>query len=121
VQLASAEPDVPPATQIDRCEVDPVARPSGGAFSSLRVSCDDVLEFLAKGKVVSASQWRHVYSHVAFGDRTGRLTLRDRTVLRSLVRPGGLAYLEWPDGHKTYLVRCCVEGPSGIAPGGTRP
>jgi hypothetical protein len=121
VQLASAEPDVPPATQVDRCEVDPVARPSGGAFSSLRVSCDDVLEFLAKGKVVSASQWRHVYSHVAFGDRTERLTLRDRTVLRSLVRPGGLAYLEWPDGHKTYLVRCCVEGPSGIAPGGTRP
>ena len=80
-----------------------------------------MLEFLAKGKVVSAAPWRHVYSHVAFGDRTGRLTLRDRTVLRSLVRPGGLAYLEWPDGHKTYLVRCCVEGPSGIAPGGTRP
>jgi hypothetical protein len=121
VQLASAEPDVPPATQIDRCEVDPVARTSGGAFSSLRVRCDDVLEFLAKGKVVSASQWRHVYSHVAFGDRTGRLTLRDRTVLRSLVRPGGLAYLEWPDGRKTYLVRCCVEGSSGIAPGGTPP
>ena len=62
-------------------------------------------EFLAKGKVISASQWRHVYSHAAFGDRTGRLTLRDRTVLRWLVRPGGLAYLEWPDGRKTYLVR----------------
>ena len=77
-------------------------------------------EFLAKGKVVSASQWRHVYSHVAFGDRTGRLTLRGRTVLRWLVRPGGLAYLEWPDGRKTYLVRCYVLGSSGIAPGGTR-
>ena len=112
---------MPLATQIDRCEVDPVATTSGGAFSSLRVSCDDVLEFLAKGKVVSASQWRYVYSHVAFGDRTARLTLRDRTVLQSLVRPGGLACLEWPDGHKTYLVRRCVEGPSGIAPGGTRP
>jgi len=62
-------------------------------------------EFLEKGKVISASQWRHVYSHVAFGDRTGRLTLRGRTVLRRLVRPGGLAYLEWPDGRKTYLVR----------------
>jgi hypothetical protein len=58
-----------------------MTRTSGGAFSSLRVSCDDVLEFLAKGKVVSASQWRYEYSHVAFGDRTGRLTLRDRTVL----------------------------------------
>ena len=103
MQLASAEPDVPPATQIDRCEVDPVARTSGGVFSSLRVSCDDVLEFLAKGKVVSASQWRHVYSHVAFGDRTGRLTLRDRTVLRSLVRPGGLA-----------------SRPDGLEPGGER-
>ncbi len=121
VQLVSAEPDVPLATQIDRREVDPVATTSGGAFSSLRVSCDDVLEFLAKGKVVSESQWRHEYSHVAFGDRTARLTLRDRTVLQWLVRPGGLACLEWPDGRKTYLVRCCVEGLSGIAPGGTRP
>jgi hypothetical protein len=121
VQLASAEPDVPPATQVDRCEVDPVARPSGGAFSSLRVSCDDVLEFLAKGKVVSASQWRHVYSHVAFGDRTGRLTLRDGTVLRWLVRPGGLAHLEWPDGRRTYLVRCCAERSSGTSAGGISP
>jgi len=57
-------------------------------------------EFLEKGKVISASQWRHVYSHVPFGDRTGRLTLHGRTVLRRLVRPGGLAYLEWPDGRK---------------------
>ena len=46
---------MPPATQIDRCKIDPVARTSGGASSSLRVSCDDVLEFLAKGKVVSAA------------------------------------------------------------------
>ncbi len=90
---------MPLATQIDRREVDPVATTSGGAFSSLRVSCDDVLEFLAKGKVVSESQWRHEYSHVAFGDRTARLTLRDRTVLQWLVRPGGLACLEWPDGR----------------------
>ena len=79
-------------------------------------------EFLAKGKVVSASQWRHEYSHgrheyshVAFGDRTGRLTLCDRAVLRWLARPASPP-LEWPDGRKTYRVRCCVEGSPRIAP-----
>ena len=120
-RLVAAEQEVPPATQVDRCEVNPAAGTSGGSFSSLRVSCDDVLEFLAHAKVVSESQWRHEYSHVAFGDRTGQLSLRDRTVLRWLVRPGGLAYLEWFDGRKTYLVRCCREGAAGTSPGGNRP
>ena len=110
-QLLAAELEAPPPAQIDRCEADPVTGTSGGAFSRLRVSCDDVLEFVARAKVVSESEWRHEYSHVAFGDRIGRLTLRDGTVLRWLVRPGGLARLEWPDGRATYLVRCCAERP----------
>jgi hypothetical protein len=120
-RLIAAESGVPSATQIDRCEADPVAGTSGGAFSRLRVSCDDVLELLAHAKVVSESEWHHEYSHVAFGDRSGRLTLPDGIVLTWLVRPGGLAYLEWPDGRKTYLVRCCVDRPSGAAPKGTQP
>ena len=120
-QLLAAELEVPPPAQIDRCEADPVTGTSGGAFSRLRVSCDDVLEFVARAKVVSESEWRHEYSHVAFGDRIGRLTLRDGTVLRWLVRPGGLARLEWPDGRATYLVRGCAERPPGEGGAPTRP
>lgn len=120
-QLLASELEVPPPAHIDRCEADPVTGTSGGAFSRLRVSCDDVLEFVAHAKVVSESAWRHEYSHVAFGDRTGRLTLRDGTVLRWLVRPGGLARLDWPDGRATYLVRCCAERPSGEGEAPPRP
>src|SRR4029079_16934338 len=110
-QLLAAELEAPPPAQIDRCEADPVTGTSGGAFSRLRVSCDDVLEFVARAKMVSESEWRHEYSHVAFGDRTGRLTLRDGIVLRSLGPPGGLSRPDWPDGRATYLVRCCAERP----------
>jgi hypothetical protein len=111
--LLAAEPEVPPTSRIDRCVVDPLVGTSGGPFASLRVTCDDVVAFLERAKVVTEWQWRHEYSHVAFGDRTGRLTLQDGTVLRWLVRPGGLASLEWPDGRKAYLVRCCGERPPG--------
>ena len=105
--LLAAEPEGPSVGQIARCDVDPVEGAPSGAFASLRVSCEDVKGFLARARAVTEWQWFHEYSHVAFGDRTGRLALRDGTVLRWLVRPGGLAYLEWPDGRKTYLVRCC--------------
>lgn len=107
--LLAAEPDVPSQAHIAGCDVDPVSGTPGGAFANLRVGCEDVVELLARARVVSEHQWRHEYSHVAFGDRTGHLTLRDGSVLRWLVRPGGLAVVEWPDGRRTYLVRCCAE------------
>jgi len=105
--LFAAESELPPVGQIAPCDVDPVEGTPSGAFASLRVGCEDVKALLARARAVTEWQWLHKYSHGAFGDRTGRLTLRDGTVLRWLVRPGGLAYLEWPDGRKTYLVRCC--------------
>jgi hypothetical protein len=119
--LFAAALEVPPAAQIGGCEADPVARTSSGAFANLRVSCEDVVDLLAEARVITERQWRHEYSHVAFGDRTGRLTLRNGTVLRWLVRPGGLAFLEWPDGQRTYLVRCCGGRPREAAPGPPQP
>jgi hypothetical protein len=105
----AAEPQIPTDAQIARCSADPVPKTGDRYFANLRVTCDDVRQFLAQAHVVSEWEWQHQYSHVGSGDRTGLLILRDGTTLRWMVRPGGLAYLESSDGHKAYLVRCCLE------------
>jgi hypothetical protein len=114
-RLIAGELQVPSAAQIANCSVDPVAKTSNGAFSKLSVTCADVSEFLSKAHAVSEWQWLHEYSHVALGDRSGRLTLHDGTALRWMIRPGGLAYLEFADGRKVYLVSCCLKRPSNNA------
>jgi hypothetical protein len=113
--VAAGEPLVPTAAQIANCSADPVARTSEGQFSNLNVTCSDVTEFLGAADVVSEWQWLHGYSHVAFGDRTGRLTLHDGTELHWMIRPGGLGYLEFADGRNVYLVRCCLKRSSNDA------
>jgi hypothetical protein len=119
--VVASEPGVPTAEQIASCRTDPVARTSAGHFSNLSVTCSDVTEFLGAADVVSAWQWFHGFSHVAFGDRTGGLTLRDGTELRWMIRPGGLGYLEFVDGRKVYLARCCSKRSSNTAAETTSP
>ena len=114
-RLVAGELQVPTAAQVANCSVDPVAKTSNGHFSNVRVTCADVREFLSKAHVVSEWKWLHEYSHVAFGDRMGHLTLHDGTSLRWMIRPGGLAYLESEDGRKLYLVSCCLKRPSNNA------
>lgn len=110
-QLIAGELQPPTAAQIASCSVDPVPKVPDSYFAKLKVTCADAREFLSKAHVVSERQWLHEYSHVAHGDRTGRLVLHDGTSLRWLIRPGGLAYLEFADGHKVYLVNCCLKLP----------
>jgi len=97
---------VPGKAEITSCSSE-AATSTSDYWRSFTVSCQDLLRFLAEAKVVSAAKWAHEYSHVAGGDRYGNLALADGTRLRWMVRPGGLAWLEWPGGQKTYLVSCC--------------
>ena len=62
---------------------------------------------------VGEEHWKHGYSHVAFADRTGQVTLKDRRTIRWLVRPGGLACLEFPGGAKMYLAAEKTDWPVG--------
>lgn len=110
--VAAGDPLIPTVPQIADCSADAVAGPSTSHFSNLNVTCSDVTAFLGAADVVSEWQWLHGYSHVAFGDRTGRLTLIDGTELRWMIRPGGLGYLAFPDGRRAYLVGCCRKPPS---------
>jgi hypothetical protein len=108
-RLIAGELQVPTAAQIASCSADPVANASNSYFWKLRVTCADFMEFLSQADVVTEEQWLHNYSHVGDGDRTGRLTLHGGSVVRWMVRPGGLAYLEFAEGRKIYLARCCKQ------------
>ncbi|MGI8602046.1 MAG: hypothetical protein ACR2OZ_03505 [Verrucomicrobiales bacterium] len=55
--------------------------------------------------VVTREQWIHDYSHVGGGDRTGTITVKDKTKIQWFVKPGGLAHLTFPDGTKICLVQ----------------
>ena len=97
--------NIPAANEIERVTPDTVAPGPIDHFKDFRIGRADVLEILRKYHRVAEEEWLHNYSHVAFGDRTGTLTLRDRSIVRYMVRPGGLATLSFADGRKLFLAR----------------
>jgi len=74
-------------------------------FKDFKVERKDIEEVLCKWHRISQEHWRHGYSHVAFGDRTGKIKLKDGTAIRWMVRPGGLAVLTFQDGTVLYLAK----------------
>lgn len=74
-------------------------------FKDFKVQRKDIEEVLRKWYRVSQEHWQHGYSHVAFGDITGTIKLKDGTAIRWMVRPGGLATLTFQDGTVLYLAK----------------
>ena len=83
---------------------------SADYFKGFRVTQKDFDVILKDYFQVSEEHWRHNYSHVAFGDRTGHVILKDDRNIRWMVRPGGLAWLEFPSGQRIYLARSRLIG-----------
>lgn len=111
--LGSSCPDSLPRGQRDSLVIvqftadSALPAPTGARhFESFRVDSAGLAAILQHWFAVSRQNWEHNYSHVAFGDRTGSARLRSGHTVRWLVRPGGLAFLEYPDGHRIYLVSC---------------
>ena len=96
-------PRVPVEKEIDRVTPDPVHRGPNDYFKDFKIEKSDLLKILRDYDVIPEREWLHNYSHVAFGDRTGTITLRDGTKFKYMVRPGGLATLTFPDGQKLFL------------------
>ena len=84
---------------------DPVPESMPDTFKDFKVTAKDFTAILRGYVEVDKQRWLHRYSHVAFGDRTGHVVLEGGEKIRWLVRPGGLAWLEFPGGEKMYLVR----------------
>jgi hypothetical protein len=68
---AAEEATISASGTIASCAVESQAL-GAGAWKPPRVTCDDVVAFLAEAKAVSKDVWLHNYSHVAMADHRGR-------------------------------------------------
>jgi hypothetical protein len=93
----------PESSDIAEFEADPF--PSTTYFKNFKVGRKDLEDILLTWYQVSQEHWQHGYSHVAFGDRTGTIKLKDGTSIRWMVRPGGLASFTFQDGTALYLAK----------------
>jgi len=93
----------PESSDIAEFEADPF--PSTTYFKDFKVGRTDLKDILLTWHQVSQEHWQHGYSHVAFGDRTGTIKLKDGTSIKWMVRPGGLASFIFQDGTALYLAK----------------
>ena len=104
VTTLGAENKVPSFEDVVEFAADPVKKVPSDYFKDFKIAKDD-LRAVLRYDIVSRERWLHDYSHVAFGDRTGTITLKGKTKVRWMVKPGGLAFLTFPDGGSIYLVQ----------------
>ena len=100
-----ASPSRPSCDAIASFAADPPAPAPSQHFRDFAINRADLCDVLVTYHEVTEDQWRNTYHHVAFADRTGTVTLSDGTVLKWLVRPGGLAKLSYPSGTVVFLAR----------------
>ena len=93
------------SVDIAQFSADPVPPYGDAHFASFRVTRADLNTILDTYHEIAPDIWLHHYSHVARGDRTGTITLKDGRIIKWLVRPGGLATLRSADGATHYLAR----------------
>ncbi len=98
-----AEPKLPASKAIAGFAADPIPASPSEHFKDFKIARADFDKILDTYVTVTRDEWRHNYSHVAFGDRTGTATLKDGTKLKWMARPGGLATITFPDGTVLYL------------------
>ena len=98
-----AQVRVPSFTEVVDFRADMLPSPPTKHFKDFKICREELKNIMETYRVVSQEQWLRCYHHVALGDRTGTITLRDDTVIHWLVRPGGLACLTFPDKAQIYL------------------
>lgn len=81
-----------------------VAHPSTDRFPP--TSIDQVRAALTRYLVVPRTEWEHFYSHVAGHDEGGWL-VAGKQCFAWTMRPGGLAWIAYPDGMAVYLTTPC--------------
>ncbi len=101
----AAERRVPSFVDVVEFTTDPIPPAPSDHFQDFKITRDNMKTILETYHVVTRERWQHDYHHVAGADRTGTLTLKDKTTIRWLVRPGGLARLTFPDQVQIYLAK----------------
>jgi hypothetical protein len=95
--------DRPSPADIATFVADRILPAPGDHFEDFRVTRPGLEHILERYHQVDETLWRREYSHVAFADRTGHVVLADGRTIGWLVKPGGLAWLQFPDGRRMYL------------------
>ena len=96
---------VPSSSDVIAFTADATLADPSGLFKDFKTGKDDLKVILDSYHVIPRRQWLDCYNHVAGGDRPGTIALKDKTIIRWMVRPGGLATLEFPDKTKIYLAK----------------
>jgi len=74
-------------------------------FKNFKITQKEIENILKTYHKIDEERWRHGYSHVMGGDRTGHLILKNGIEIEWFVKPGGLATLEFYDGRILYLAK----------------
>ena len=91
---------------IEEFVADPItSEPVYESYRNFKVAQEDLQAVLMDWFEVGEDQWLHGYTHFEGSDRTGHVILIDGRTIKWMVKPCGLAWLEFPDGKKMYLVK----------------
>ncbi len=94
---------LPQPSDIVEFKADPP--PTRTYFKDLVIDRNQIEIIISAWYQVSQDHWQHGYSHIAHEDRTGTLALKDGSLIKWMVRPGGLATLTLADGKIVYLAK----------------
>lgn len=114
---------LPQPSDIVEFKADPP--PTRTYFKDWSVDRPQIEVILSTWHQVSQDDWHNRYSHVANEDRMGIVMLKDGSLIKWMVRPGGLATLTLADGKIVYLAKELnpwgkETGGSGISEGEAR-
>src|SRR5688572_22417172 len=74
-------------------------------WSQLDTPIEEVRKSLSEFVAVDKDTWLHQYHHVSGGDQAGWIILPNGERIKWMLRPGGLAYVEYADGTQVYLAK----------------
>ena len=75
-------------------------------FKDFKVTRKDFIQILKQYYCVSREHWLHGYHHISLKDGvSGYLVMKNGEKVKWLVKPDGLAWLEFADGKKIFLAK----------------
>ena len=74
-------------------------------FKNFKVTLAGFKQILKQYYRISKEHWHNGYSHLGNNDISGYLVMKNGEKVKWLVKPGGLAWLEFADGKKIFLAK----------------
>jgi hypothetical protein len=95
----------PRVKEVKKFVADPLPKYASSQFKNFIITRKIFETILKSYHEVTKENWEHGYSHVGLADRTGYIILDDGRRIKWMIRPGGLAWLEFSNGKRLYLAK----------------